>query len=75
MKSFTICLMCKKKKFARKEIIKKRVERGNIENWICRDCKKELRFEEINTSNNLEEVIEEPTLTSEEEENEKFFAK
>jgi len=46
-KSFTKCAKCGKKKFARQEIIKKRLSKySSLEecekNWICRDCKKEI---------------------------------
>lgn len=67
IKSFTACSKCGKKKFARQEIIKKRLAKGSIENWVCRECKKET-FKK--TESGLEQ---EPILTNEEDDD--FFAK
>ena len=71
--SFTICSKCGSKKFARNEIIKTRLEKFNYleecnSNWICRACRRSEK-----TLNKLDEILNEPTLIKEEDED--FFAK
>ena len=76
IKSFTVCSKCGKKKFARKEVIKKRVEKGNLENWICRDCLEDkLDIKQIKkaTKKHVEKIQKATPIN--EEENEDFFAK